>query len=754
MDIHCILLTLLLLPTTLLGQHVLPSANHIFEDSLVGRVDILIDGDDLNYILADENQESNEEFPATFIYTFNDSVDTLEQVGFRLRGNTSRKSGKQSFKVSFNSFKSGQKYKGLEKLNLNGEHNDPTVSRAKIGWQIMADLNVPAARTNHVALYINNEYRGLYLNVEHIDEEFIKLRFDDANGNLYKCLWPADLTYLGSNPDLYKVDNWGRRTYELKTNTLADDYTDLINFLDIVNNTPLQDLTCELEPIFDIQNYLKLVAADVFMGNWDGHIFNKNNFYLYNDPCTGTFTMIPFDLDNILGIDWFGIDWADAHLNNWQNSLNGDRPLFERLMLIPTYRRQVEEHLEQLRLSWLESDYKTELYALRDKLSPYRIDDVYAEVDYNFTLNDFSNNFTHGLTDHVKQGLIEYLDNKLKSIEDKQDLLTSLSVEVVEYLVIPLIDSTRVDITTVFGKADTELAFNYNIEGGSWDQLILEPMTTNNYTVQFPNEPSNGQVMSWYILSNNGFGGISRFPECGDLNTYLGARPTPHLVINEIVASNTDGQQDEYGEYEDWIEVYNAGEVSIELNGLFLTDDNEELDKWKLPHISLSPGDYLTVYADNDTDQGDNHTNFKLNKDGEFLALVDSKDNYYAIIDSVSFPPLSEEEAYSRLPNGIGPFQTLTYQTFGRNNEESASTQMEVFSSVNCYPNPTSDRLTINSTSLGSYQLLDSNGSILSSAIMQIGLTQIDLSKYPSGIYLLATYPSSGNPSIEKIVIN
>ena len=51
--------------------------------------------------------------------------DTVLNVGFRLRGNTSRTAGKKSFKVSINSFVAGRKWNQLEKLNLNGEHNDP-----------------------------------------------------------------------------------------------------------------------------------------------------------------------------------------------------------------------------------------------------------------------------------------------------------------------------------------------------------------------------------------------------------------------------------------------------------------------------------------------------------------------------------------------------------------------------------------------------------------------------------------------------
>ncbi len=79
-------------------------------------------------------------------------------------------------------------------------------------------MEIPAPRANHVQVYINNDYYGLYISVEHIDEEFIKSRFTYNDGNQYKCLWPANLNYIGENPDLYKLEMGDRRVYELKIN--------------------------------------------------------------------------------------------------------------------------------------------------------------------------------------------------------------------------------------------------------------------------------------------------------------------------------------------------------------------------------------------------------------------------------------------------------------------------------------------------------------------------------------------------------
>ena len=201
---------ILLITTCACAQDQFPDYAPIYKDDVVGRVDITIPPDSLNIILAPGNEESDYPFHATFLFDNGTIRDTFQDIGFLLRGNTSRYSMKKSFQISLNTYAPGRSWYGVEKINLNGEHNDPTVSRAKIAWDLLRDIGVPAPRSSHVQLYINGEYYGLYANVEHIDEEFAQTRFGNKDGNLFKCLWPADMDYLGSDPNLYKLSSGGR----------------------------------------------------------------------------------------------------------------------------------------------------------------------------------------------------------------------------------------------------------------------------------------------------------------------------------------------------------------------------------------------------------------------------------------------------------------------------------------------------------------------------------------------------------------
>ncbi len=95
--------------------------------------------------------------------------------------------------------------------------------------------------------------------------------------------------------------------------------------------------------------------------------------------------------------------------------------------------------------------------------------------------------------------------------------------------------------------------------------------------------------------------------------------------VNEFLAANVSVRADENNEFSDWIELYNAGPGAADLTGWYLTDDALVLDKWRFPAVSIAEGGYLLVFAsgkDRAVAGAELHTSFKLDSDGDFLALV------------------------------------------------------------------------------------------------------------------------------------
>jgi len=98
------------------------------------------------------------------------------------------------------------------------------------------------------------------------------------------------------------------------------------------------------------------------------------------------------------------------------------------------------------------------------------------------------------------------------------------------------------------------------------------------------------------------------------------------FVISEFMASNSKTLLDEDGDSSDWIEIHNPTDEAMNLSGWYLTDDVGNLMQWKFPEeTQLGAGEFLIVFASQKNRVGagsELHTNFRLNIDGDYLALV------------------------------------------------------------------------------------------------------------------------------------
>lgn len=100
------------------------------------------------------------------------------------------------------------------------------------------------------------------------------------------------------------------------------------------------------------------------------------------------------------------------------------------------------------------------------------------------------------------------------------------------------------------------------------------------------------------------------------------------VLISEFVASNSSSYVDEDGDASDWIELWNPTPSAIDLSGWFLTDDPDDLRKWRLPDgLTLDPGKFVVVFASGKDrailGAGKRlHTDFRLDrKSGSHVAL-------------------------------------------------------------------------------------------------------------------------------------
>ena len=121
------------------------------------------------------------------------------------------------------------------------------------------------------------------------------------------------------------------------------------------------------------------------------------------------------------------------------------------------------------------------------------------------------------------------------------------------------------------------------------------------------------------------------------------------LVISEFLASNDNGIRDEDRNRTDWIEVLNNGDEVVDLDGWFLTDNANDLDRWRFPSIELPKNGRIVVFASgkNRMDpEGELHTNFRLKAADGYLALVQPDGITIQYDFGPSYPPQIRDVSY------------------------------------------------------------------------------------------------------------
>ncbi|MEA3463098.1 MAG: CotH kinase family protein [Bacteroidota bacterium] len=689
-----IILFLTLLSTSFFthAQVIYPEAGFVFDDAEVPRIDLHISTSNLQSLYADP--ESNMEYYATFTFTRADSTEGPIDVALRFRGDTIRNKQKKSFRISFNSFDSNDNYHGIEKMDLNADVNDPSLVRSKLTWELFRYLGLSSSRSNHVLLYINNAFYGVYLNTEHIDERYTKSRFDNNDGNLFRNLWPADLSYLGSSQDDYKYAYDGRRVYALRTNEKWDDYEDLATLITHLNQYSGAELKAELERVINVQSYLKAVAVDVMSGNWDGYTGDKNNYYLYRDQVTGRFEYIPYNLENSFGIDFREVDWSTQSIYSWNLDL---RPLYEKVLGVEEYKAQYTMYINQLAAYTASTELGNELTRWSQQIRDAVAMDTFYTKDWGFTISDFDGSMNSGWGGHVDQGVLEFITARnasaLAEAEDSDALPLFSHVRVK-----PRSDRIDVDWSVEDDETGFTTTLHYRIDGGAWATLLKDIPTetdpvsgVSSYRDTISSLGDTTKVELYFTVSDQG-GQENRFPDTTLIINYpLVSGP---LYINEFNASNRSIKKDEFGEYDDWAEIYNASEEPVWLADYYLSDNMGSPGKYRFPEQYIQAGGFYLVWLDDQEEQGVNHATFKISKEGEELRLSLRPSTGFQIVDSVTFGLQEADISMGRRVDGglewiLFPSPTPDYS----NLLTDVPVNPDLLEPLSIYPNPVSEGL-------------------------------------------------------------
>jgi hypothetical protein len=676
--------------------------------------------------------------PATF--TFEGQV--LDSIGVRFKGNSSywgHPGVKKPFKIKFDKFDENQLFYGLKKTNLNNSFKDPTMLREEIFLDLLRNRQMPAMRANHVRLLINGELWGLYVQVEQVDKIFFQGYLGGAeDGNLFKGDPHGTLEWLGPDPDPYK------QNYELKTNEEKDDWSDLIHLIDVLNHTPPENLQEDFAAVFEVPVFLEFLAANNLFVNLDAYVGTGHNYYVYHCQATDRFLHYPWDCNEAFGVFNFGMNLNQIQSLDpfWLPPLQwGRRPLCERVWSVFDWQRSYLRHIA----ATLREDFTTEnLYPRIDELADLIRPYVYEDPNKMYSNEDFEANLEHaiwpaphtipGFKDFI-QARISYMDPWLDQFSSRSDLrlneLQSVNAATItdEYgdydpwIEIYNLGPGLVHIQTVYLTDNPGEPFLWELPIGDLDDgrfllLWMDGETGEGANhASFTLDPAGGTLQLY--KSNGGSPELideisypalepdvsyGRNPD-GEGDWELMHTPTPEepntpdslvfdgICVNEFLASNDTVLPDEYGEYDDWVEIAHLGSQAVSLVGWGLTDDLSDPFKWTFPETTLAVGTYLIVWFDDDPEQGPLHTPFKLSASGEQIGLFLPDGTP---VDTLTFGEQTTDISMGRYPDGADEWVFFDEPTPGAPNVEGsgvpdgpgAPEALEMDWSVRIYPVP------------------------------------------------------------------
>ncbi|AKT41126.1 CotH kinase family protein [Chondromyces crocatus] len=300
-------------------------AAQVFDRSVLHTVEIYVGKQHLDQLATD----LDERVPCTLIYDGN----YVPGAGVRQKGNDLVDlADKPSFSVKFDEF-ADTKLHGLNKILLNASIQDPTFLRELIGADMYTRAGLPTARTAHAQVRFNGEDRGIYVVVESVDKDFLRVHFGEQNeeGNLYEG--PCCGDFIGDVEQLELKDEDEGRTRD-----------DIRGLAQIIAQTPDALLENLLTRYLDLDGFMKGYALDAALAHWDGYAYRANNYYLYNNPDDDRFVFIPHGMDRILDDASFDTETTPVAL------------LPQRIRAIPTLEAQFQSALASVMITtWNET---------------------------------------------------------------------------------------------------------------------------------------------------------------------------------------------------------------------------------------------------------------------------------------------------------------------------------------------------------------------------------------------------------------
>jgi spore coat protein H len=281
-------------------------------------------------------------------------VGEVKDVGLRYKGNLSFSSSaagaplRANFKLKTDIYGTKDDWSGLETLNFHAGVLDPSLMREAMGYYLFRAAGVPSPRTAYVEINFNvpgfnipgalpNSSGGMYLLIENVNKQFLKWALPPGTGLLLK---PEGLRGgIGGRGDTWSAYT---PTWRPDRDATPDEQKKVMEFANLVSQPDLALFKEKIDSYLDVDKFLRFIAINAFLLNWDGYLTGGHNFYVYLDPKDDKIRFLPWDLDLSLGARG-----GPANAANLMRPANAQNLLVTRLLDDPAtaekYRLVVKE---------------------------------------------------------------------------------------------------------------------------------------------------------------------------------------------------------------------------------------------------------------------------------------------------------------------------------------------------------------------------------------------------------------------------
>ena len=641
--------------------------------------EVYLDFPQPNYwTLLTNNYSSETDIPATMTI---DGV-VYDSVGVRFRGNTSYftigNSQKKSFSVSTDFVHADQVCMGYKSLKFNNAHEDATFMR-EVLYNQMASRHTSIAKANYIHLYLNNLDWGIYPNIQSIDKTYLSEHFLSNDGARFRATtdgtgggggggggpgWgdgTAGLNYLGADTALYQ------KYYSLKSADIENPWQKLVDACQMLSTATVNNMD-DVRAKIDIDKALWFLAVENVFTDDDSYVMKgKMDYYVYYEPETDRTFPLEYDGNSTFQTGANTVNWSP-----FKNATNVNYPLLNKLLNIPEWRQRYLAHYRTILNETFTVENATAIIDSTDAMIKNLVNSdpkklyTYAQYTSGVTaMKTFVSSRRTFLLSNSEIAQVGPVISSAPYYNNTQAAYQAPKSGEPAYVKATVTSTNGISGVRLFYAAG--VVGNFNAEF-MYDDGLHEDGTAGDgvYGASIPGYPT-GTWVRYYVeaSADNAAKSVSFLPAGAehDIFVYQVAEQAEGngVVINEILASNTNETTDEAGEHEDWIELYNNNAFSVNLTGYYLTDDKTQPDKWSIPDGTvIGANGYLIIWADEDGVQGPLHSNFKLSASGEVVALYNAS---LAVVDEVTFGQQTVDLGYARVPNGTGGFviQTATF---------------------------------------------------------------------------------------------